>query len=277
MISTEVPKISDMSFQSATGSSTAKLTAVFIPSSMSPSAIRVGAAADVAHDVAMLKSDRQFVVQIMTTTATLAAPYGTFAWRYVDDAYFSPEAPINLYMSATSPYGLSSSINGDSGVFIYWDAVMADTPSFMTTTGQIAAGDTYEFSIAQDFVNGEVGIFDSSDSNSMHQLVPCSGRGTCASETGKCQCLPGYSGEACQRSALGFWRVLFDTLRTHTYMHDAHLPCPPLSRSSCSDVPELVQRPRLVPDAASFCRVGQRAELGGLLRLRARPAVRLQV
>lgn len=250
-ISNQVPKISDMSFKSATGASSAKLNALFIPSTSLSQ-----------------RSDRQIIVQIMTTEASPSAPYGTFAWRYTDDDYFSPEQQISLYMSATTPYPLTG-----SGVFVYWDPVKDDTESFETSAGQIAAGDLYEFSISQEFVNGEVGIFDSSDSNTMHQLVECSGRGLCDTAAGKCSCLPGYSGEACQRSesrkcVRALERQSADVLTCHL-----STPHPPLN----SDVPEPVLWPRLMPDAAPFCSLGQPRERCGLLWLRARPAVRLQV
>ena len=39
-----------------------------------------------------------------------------------------------------------------------------------------------------------------SASNSAHAYAECSNRGTCEPGTGKCQCFPGFSGDACQRT-----------------------------------------------------------------------------
>ena len=184
-----MPVITQMSFQSATGASNAKLTAIYIESS-----------ASVAFK--NLKSDRKFIVQIMTVDASPSSlSYGTFAWRFEDDNFFSQEAPIGSYLTAQAPYPLTSTSLMSSGVFIYWDDIKDATPSFKTTAGAIAAGDIYEFTISQDFVNKEVGSYESSDVNSLHQLVECSGRGTCDAASGKCRCLAGYTGEACHRSA----------------------------------------------------------------------------
>jgi hypothetical protein len=155
-----------------------------------------------------MSSDRKFVVQIMTVDNSPAAVQnnkvgGTFAWRFEDDNFFSTEAAIGSFTSAQAPYALTSASEGNTGVFIYWDAIKAATPSFQSNVGQIAAGDVYQFKIAHDFVNADVDVFDAGDSNTLHQLVECSGRGTCDSAAGKCRCQPGYSGEACQRSEFG--------------------------------------------------------------------------
>lgn len=173
--------MSPLVFKSATGTSSSKLNVVFVPASQ-----------DAAYQA--LRSDKKFIVQIMTTSAP-SAPYGTFAWRYEEDSYFQPEAEIGSYVSATTGFNLKTAA-GNSGLYVYWDPVKGATPSFQSVAGQIAAGDVYEFTLSWN----EGDLFDSGDSNSAHQLIECSGRGTCDADSGKCNCLPGYTGEACQRS-----------------------------------------------------------------------------
>jgi len=163
-----------------------KLTAVFIPAAQT-------------QGFKEQRRDQKFFVKIMTVTTSAGAPvapYGTFSWRFDEDEYYQPEQDISQFMSSTKTYALKKSDDLNSGVYIYWDPKKGNTDSFVDTLGEIAAGDTYEFTL---YYN-EGDSFDGSDSNTAHQLIECSGRGICAYDSGKCQCLPGYTGEACQRT-----------------------------------------------------------------------------
>lgn len=163
-------------------SSENKLTALFIPAAQ-------------AAGFKAQRRDQRFIVKIMTTTGAVS-PYGTFAWRFEEDEYYQPEQEIELYTSSTKSFALSKTAATSTGVYIYWDPRKGNTPSFMTTADEIAAGDAYEFTL---FYN-EGDSFDGSDSNTAHQLIECSGRGSCDYAAGKCTCLTGYTGEGCQRT-----------------------------------------------------------------------------
>lgn len=185
-ISSSIPSLSPLIFKQSTlpnTQSNAKLTAVFIPAAQ-------------AAGFKALRRDQKFIVKIMTTSGT-TSPYGTFAWRFDEDEYYQPEQPINLYSSPTKSKELSKSSDMSTGVYVYWDAQKGNTPSFQTTLGEIKEGDSYEFTL----MYNEGDSFDGSDSNTAHQLTECSGRGTCDYSSGKCTCLAGYTGEACQRTA----------------------------------------------------------------------------
>jgi len=105
-------------------------------------------------------------------------------------------AQIGDFMTSQRSFTLSKSNSMSTGVYVFFDPMKGDTPSFVTNFGQIAAGDTYSFSLSYN----EGDSFDGSDSNSAHQLIECSGRGQCDNAAGTCVCLPGYTGVACQRT-----------------------------------------------------------------------------
>jgi hypothetical protein len=189
-ISSSSPSLTPIVFKPSTlpgTKSTNKLSAVFIPAAQSAG-------------FRALRRDQKFVVRIMTTTGVTSpvAPYGTFAWRFEEDEYYQPEQEMNIYMSPTKSFPLSKASDPTirSGVYIYWDPKKGNTDSFEDTLGEIVAGDTYEFTLAYN----EGDSFDGSDSNTAHQLIECSGRGTCDFSSGRCTCLTGYTGEACQRT-----------------------------------------------------------------------------
>lgn len=159
--------------------------------------LQVVFAPDVQDDAfRALRRDQKFFVRVMTTST--AYPYGTFAWRAEEEEYFSQEYPIGDFMSATTglPLAVTGTDGYNTGVYVYFDKQKSNTDDFTTTPGEIEAGDLYEFTL---YYN-EGDNFDASDSNTAHQLIECSGRGICDYNSGKCACLGGYTGEACQRT-----------------------------------------------------------------------------
>jgi hypothetical protein len=187
-LSTSIPSLSTVVFDGATATSTQKLTAVFIPAAQSAG-------------FRALRRDQKFWIEIMTVTHEAGVPvppYGTFAWRFDEDEYFQPESDIGLYTTSQKSFTLSKTndVNVTTGVYIFWDPQKGNSPSFFENLGQIQAGDTYSFTLSYN----EGDSFDGSDSNTAHQLIECSGRGSCDNTAGKCMCLPGYTGVACQRT-----------------------------------------------------------------------------
>jgi len=193
-LSTSIPTLSPMVFEGSKiggqTSSNAKLTAVFIPAAQSK------------HFKA-LRRDQKFIIEVMTVTGDATTgptpPYGTFAWRFEEDEYFQPEDEIDLFSTSQkslSKIPASSNEDYSTGVYVVWDDKKGNTPSFKSVWGEIAAGDQYSFTLSYN----EGDSFDGSDSNSAHQHIECSGRGTCDNVSGKCNCLTGYTGVACQRT-----------------------------------------------------------------------------
>jgi hypothetical protein len=79
----------------------------------------------------------------------------------------------------------------DSGLYVWFNVATADLAA-----GKVAAGDRYFLNVTAN--NGLA--FVAGDGNSAHQYVECSGRGTCDRVAGLCTCVPGYTGDACQRT-----------------------------------------------------------------------------
>jgi hypothetical protein len=188
-ITSNIPSLSPIVFKKSApaGVSKDKLQATFIPAAQDQS----------FRD---LKRSQKFVVRISTVSQS-NSQYGTFAWRFEEDEYYSSEYAIENFMGSTTALELKrDSTVGSSGVYVYWDKSKNSqdgaTDDFTLTRSLISPGDAYEFTL--EFNEGEA--FDSSNSNTAHQLAECSGRGTCEYATGKCTCMPGYSGEACQRT-----------------------------------------------------------------------------
>lgn len=105
-LSSSVATLGPIIFKAASPTSKDKLQTVFIPSAQNQ-AFR------------NLKRPQKFVVRISTVTAPGVAPYGTFAWRFIEDEYYSPELEIGQYTGSNSMLELASgspSIN--TGVYI---------------------------------------------------------------------------------------------------------------------------------------------------------------
>lgn len=182
-LSTVRPTVTDMTFASATATSHPKLVTQFVPTSMDPK-------------FQTLRSDMNFVVQVMKSAVT----GHTFAWRFDTDDYFYPEQSVEAYTGSANAFPLVSSTSGATGVFLYWDPIKGGTLSFNDAAAEMAVGDSYTFTLSVERNVDPSMPLDTGDSNTLHQLVECSGRGYCDSTAGKCTCLPGFTGEACQRS-----------------------------------------------------------------------------
>lgn len=177
----------DLTFVSSTGYSHAHLTTVFLPSSMD-------------ERFKALRSDMNIVVQIMKVTSVLSVYSHTFAWKYDTDDYFQPEQTVGLFTSSAALFPITDPARGNTGVYLWFDPFKQGNLDFMTTAAEMAQGDQYTFRIAIDQSVDASAVLNLGDSNTLHQLLECSGRGQCDSAQGKCTCLPGYTGEACHRS-----------------------------------------------------------------------------
>jgi hypothetical protein len=242
-LSTVRPTITGMTFASATASSHPKLVAQFVPASM-----------DARFQA--LRSDMNIVVQVMKSAVT----GHTFAWRFDTDDYFYPEQSVEAYTGSANAFSLVSTATGPTGVFLYWDPIKGGTLSFNDAAGsaEMASGDTYTFTLSVERTVDSTMPLDTGDSNTLHQLLECSGRGYCDSEQGKCTCLPGFTGEACQRSE---WRGEESSTaggpaqhhHTHLLTHFASISPHTPTLPPCSRVPQPVQQPRQLPNREPLC------------------------
>lgn len=127
----------------------------------------------------------------------VSVPVGTntikFQWKLSNEKTFRSEVTANqatgLYTTRAFAYHVRPD-NKDSSFYIYFD-----TPTTADVLS-VQAEDRYFVNIT--FNDGQV--FVPSNPNTAHQIVECSGRGTCDRMTGQCQCSEGYTGDACQRT-----------------------------------------------------------------------------
>ena len=241
-----------------------------------------------------LMKDVTFNIKVMSASNT-GPNYGTFAWKLDEDEYYEPESYVGDASSESNGRGLNKINLADgtqvttaqTGVFVWWDPTFAGSSGF-----SLVAGDVYTFTLNShgnlDFIEG--------DSNTAHQEAECSGRGTCDSSSGKCNCLPGFTGEACQRSEYdGAAAPLFLAAATNGRYHHSPLtfvrllsPLPLYSNHDhlpvcvCSHLPLQLLRPWRVPVRVALRGRGghqdlQRRPVQVLLRLRRREELRLQV
>lgn len=84
-----------------------------------------------------------------------------------------------------------SGVDKPTGVYVWFD------PTGLSATNTMAAGDAFFFNVT--YNNGA--NFQAGDDNTAHAVVTCSGRGSCSSGTGTCDCFPGYAGTACERTS----------------------------------------------------------------------------
>ena len=148
-----------------------------------------------------LMKDVNFVVKVMSVAAS--TPFGTFTWKFDTDEYYEPESNVGGANTESLGRGLNKvNLNtgvaldtAQTGVFVWWDASATGYGSSFA----LAVGDVYTFTLTS---HGNIDFLEA-DSNTAHQEAECSGRGSCDASSGKCLCLSGYTGEACQRSEWG--------------------------------------------------------------------------
>lgn len=141
--------------------------------------------------------DRDFSVEV--TIVHVAGP-GEGLLRYRISNERGDANVVYAFSNATGRYAtptdaleitlLGAGARERTGVQIYLDLRDASV-----TPADLSAGDLYFFNVT---ANGGATYVDG-DWNSLHQPVECSGRGRCDTETGKCACDEGFSGEACSR------------------------------------------------------------------------------
>ena len=190
-----------------------------------------------------LMRDVTFQVKVMSVSGD--ANVGTFAWKFDEDEFYEPESFIGDASSESKSRGLNkvnlatgaAVAEAHTGVHVWWDPYYAGSAGF---AGELAAGDVYTFTLSShgnlDFTEG--------DSNTAHQEAECSGRGTCNSDSGKCDCLPGFTGEACQRSEWGDRGGGGGSGGARTFGAPPHLaPSPPPPQSCASFTTHTAPRP----------------------------------
>ena len=97
--------------------------------------------------------------------------------------------PVSQYTSRTSAFHVRPD-GAASGLYIYFDVTQ-------TTIGTVFNNDAYYLNVT---ANDGLGLVPQ-DANTAHQFLECSGRGTCDRMAGACQCVAGYTGDACQRTS----------------------------------------------------------------------------
>lgn len=173
-ISTQSSAVTPVVFTGAKTTATEKLQVIYNPSA----------------NLRTEKRDQKIIVKVMKATISNGALTGSFTWKFDEEEYFKAESALEKSLTAENALTL-----GTTGVSVWWDATYRGASGF--GTGEVADNDMYSFTLQW---NNNLN-FDQSNSNSVHQMVECSGRGVCDYGNGKCKCAAGYTGEACQRVA----------------------------------------------------------------------------
>jgi hypothetical protein len=138
-----------------------------------------------------LSETKTFQVRVLEMPTNQLA----FQWKYDTDAAFTaPEYfdtdkagdSVLTDCSADKPCQLTKGAM-ETGVYIVFNDATATNFKW---------GNTYTFTY--DYMEGRP--YYSGNADAAHQQVECSGRGSCDRGTGRCTCVEGYSGEACQRT-----------------------------------------------------------------------------
>jgi hypothetical protein len=144
--------------------------------------------------------DLNIDLEIDSFTPTNGLGPGTFRYkRDVEAMWSTPKAfdtttgSLNVASPETA-YQLvvkQSGVEKASGLYVWFD------PTGLTATDTNAAGDAFFFNATYNSGTN----FQQGDGNTAHAVVACSGRGKCTFGSGSCECYPGYTGQACERTS----------------------------------------------------------------------------
>jgi hypothetical protein len=131
----------------------------------------------------------------MVSGVDVVAGVVQFAFKLDDERQFGPALRASLvsglYMTRTFALHVTVGLEKrPTGLYVYF---ACSTPSDVAL---IVPGDRFFLNISAN--RGH--IFNAGDPSTGHQLKPCSDRGRCNPATGQCECLGGFSGDACERS-----------------------------------------------------------------------------
>jgi hypothetical protein len=152
---------------------------------------------------------RDLGVDVRIVTVDAGGDGGTFQWRLSTQKDYSPEAGFGTRAVTAGTAAATSRATAIQLLVSKTATALPDQPTgvyvyFDFTAGQATSGggsqavfedDLYYFNITYNSNNK----FYSSEGNTAHQQLECSGKGVCNRGTGQCKCPPGYTGDACQR------------------------------------------------------------------------------
>lgn len=143
------------------------------------------------------------VVSVSSTTTD----GGRFQWKLSTQRDYSAEIPFGGVAAAANKQTAASRATAvqlqladdtntlNTGVYVYFDYSPGEASSNDPAKQRIFAGDVYYFNITYNRNDR----YYSSEGNTAHQNLECSGKGVCNRLSGQCRCPPGYTGDACQR------------------------------------------------------------------------------
>jgi EGF-like domain len=142
------------------------------------------------------------IVSVDITSPTVAQ----WTWKMDDSDLYEVESTLTSSMSESTCRSLAKVntstglLTYSSGLCVYWDPYFGGSAGF-GTLGQeeVWANDVYSFTLTG--LQTGLSKYDTGNGNTLHPMLECSGIGVCDYTLGKCVCPPGYTGEACQRTA----------------------------------------------------------------------------
>lgn len=149
-----------------------------------------------------LAATRRFEVRVLTNDETGSGEGTKIQWKLDKHSSFSAARSVlvgtdNAIVLGTEGESLEWAAEQGAGVDT---GIRVSIKSTVTTASnkyvEIQPNNLYRF-----VVSGRDGRpYKVGDANTAHQQIECSGKGSCDRSNGRCECFPGYGGEACQRN-----------------------------------------------------------------------------